>query len=483
MTTRHQTLQSFEFADISPFSLDTHAFTMAALTEHVGTMSTHHAAVPTESQPNTIRLDTTLADLYRECGIPGPFIVTMYCVFGHMDLHPSFPRELVYPEDEEPVPYTDDEHEMARLRRVILGLKPLRRAFGLGNMDVLFFAPNITAAGVERALSQLEPDQRHRPRIVDLEGDGFFDRLKETTQGAKLLFWRPQGWMDEHSCLLDPREMFDVNSKMFLLTSGIRTPKSEVFDLQSVTLEESSCIFQTQPLPFVVKLLRAGCGFGTFIVKTEEQRSKLLVSLATYKARGTRDVILSQYIDLIHDLSVHFVVGAPGSAHDRNNPRILGVTVQTLTPDGKWVGGHIDYSAQDALRALVWDTVQDTTRKLPASFMGWAGVDIVAARDGAQWVVDLNARFTGSMPICLLSGHFWTRRGLPLAQFAAVEYGGGVDGVYERLQLLVSTGAVVVTATAEIGDGVNMADVIWGGKDAADLAEVEKWIEEKLAEV
>lgn len=433
-----------------------------------------------DSYPVKIRLDTTLADLYRECGIPGPFIVTMYCVFGHLDLHPSFPRELVYPEDEEPVPYSDDEKEIARLKKIILGLKPLRRAFGLGNMEVLFFAPNITEAGMERALLQLEPDQRHRPRILDLNGASFAASLQELTKDAKLLFWRPQGWMDGQSCLLDPREMFDINSKMFLLTSGISTPKSEVFDLQNVVLDGATCVFQMRPLPFVVKLLRAGCGFGTFIVKTEAQRNNLLKSLAIYKSRGVKDVIISEYVDLVQDLSVHFVVGAPGTLHDRENPLIMGVTVQTLTAEGKWVGGHIDYSAQDELRELVTETVRDTTRRLPATFMGWAGVDIVANKEGEQYVVDLNARFTGSMPICFMSRHFWEERDLPLAQFAAVEYAGKVDGIYDRLQPLVDTGRVVITATAGIENDLNMADVVWGGKDANHLSEVEQWMRQKL---
>lgn len=431
-----------------------------------------------ESHP--VRLDTTLADLYRECSIPGPFIVTMYCVFGHLDLHPSFPRERVYPEDEEPVPYSDDEKEIARLKKIILGLKPLRRAFGLGNMEVLFFAPNITEAGMERALLQLEPDQRHRPRILDLNAANFAASLRELTKDAKLLFWRPQGWMDGQSCLLDPREMFDINSKMFLLTSGIRTPRSEVFDLQETVFDGESCVFHTRPLPFVVKLLRAGCGFGTFIVKTEAQRNNLLKSLAIYKLRGTKDVIISEYVELVQDLSVHFVVGAPGTLHDREDPLIMGVTVQTLTAEGKWVGGHIDYSAQHQLRQLVTETVRDTTRRLPTTFMGWAGVDIVANKKGEQYVVDLNARFTGSMPICFMSRHFWRERGLPLAQFSAVEYAGKVDDIYDRLRPLVETGRVVITATAEIEDGLNMADVIWGGKDANHLSEVEQWMRQKL---
>lgn len=446
-------------------------------------LARHPNGTPGAQAEPFIKLDTTIADIYEANGIKGPFIVTMYCVFGQMDLHPSFPRELVYPEDEEPVPYDpNNQKELDKLRKVILGLKPLRRAFGLGNMDAIFFAPNITQSLMQKALSQLDHQQRHRPQVIDLCGGDVRERLKQVTKDRKLLFWRPQGWMDEHNCLLNPREMFDINSKTFLITSGMRTPRSEIIDLQSVTLNEPSCVFRTRSLPFVVKLCRAGCGFGTFIVKSESQRDKVVASLATFKARGTTKVLLSEYIDLVYDLAVHFVVGAPGTLHDRNNPLIIGVTVQTLNSGGKWVGGHIDYSMQPALCQHVGDIVRDTTRKLPRQFMGWAGVDIVEDKQGEQWVVDLNARFTGSMPICLMSQHFWRDRQLPLAQFATMEYSGTASCIYSRLQPLMETGQVVVTATAEIEEGLNMADIVWGGMDSADLMDVEQRIRQKLSE-
>lgn len=458
-----------------PQTTNSRASTGSAQLTRRGPHGTHNA--------NTIQLDTTLAELYQANGIHGPFIVTMYCVFGHMDLHPAWPRELVYPEDEEPVPYSpENKQEIARLRSIILGMKPLRRAFGVGNMDVLLFGPNVTAEGMERALSQLAPHQRHRPVIVDLDGqEDVGTQLRRATQGKKLLFWRPQGWMDGHDCLLDPREMFDINSKGFLLTSGMHTPPSEIVNLQGVELADKSCLFWTRPLPFVVKLYRAGCSFGTYIVKAERQRAEMVGAMAKYKSRGTTEVLLSTYIDLVQDLSVHFFVGAPGTAHDRDNPQILGVTVQTLTDAGKWVGGHIDFSMQEELQTLVWDTVRDTTKRMPETFMGWAGVDIVVDREGEQWVVDLNARFTGSMPICFMSGHFWKSRGLPLAQFSTVEYGGDVDCIYSRLGRLVQTGQVVVTATANIEEGGNMADVVWGGRNMKELAEVQTWIRQALA--
>ncbi|KAI0133922.1 hypothetical protein BJ170DRAFT_716187 [Xylariales sp. AK1849] len=427
-----------------------------------------------------IQLDTTLADLYRENGIDGPFVSTMYCVFAHMDLHPAFPRELVYPEDEEPVPFSEDEQEKDRLKRVILGFKPLRRAFGLGNMDVIFFGPNITAWGTERALSQLSPSQRHKPRIFDLDVGDTFEQLQQFCCGRKLLFWRPQGWMDDFDCLNDPGEAFIINSKKFLITSGIRTPFSTVLDLRHLKLDDLHGNLSTRPVPFVIKLCRAGCGFGTYLVTNEDRRRQMLRAMRKYRERGVTEVLASDYIDLVQDLSVHFLIGAAESERNHENPLILGVTVQTLTEDGKWIGGYIDYSVQTELRSLVSEVVRDTARRIPRTFVGWAGVDIVVDKIGGQWVVDLNARFTGSMPICFMSQHFWKQMELPLAQFGAFAYKGGVDDIYSRLQPWIDVGQVVITATAVIYEGENMADIVWGGKDLDDLHRLQEQIVEKL---
>ncbi|KAK9782645.1 putative ATP-grasp domain-containing protein [Seiridium cardinale] len=430
----------------------------------------------------TVQLDTTLGELYRDHGIKGPFIVTMYCVFGHLDLHPNFPRELVYPEDEEPVPFSEDAKEQDRLKRIILGLKPLRRAFGLGNMEVIFLGPNATAAGMNRALLQLAPKQRHRPVYLDLYQGHLQKQLHEACQGKKLLFWRPQGWMKEHDCLINPQEGYEINSKKFLITSGIKTPRSVVANLQDIDLNGSDTIFAARSLPFVLKLCRAGCGYGTYVVTSESHRSKMLEAMKKYKQRGVTEVLVSDYIDLVQDLAVHFLIGAADSEKNHDNPLILGITRQTLTPDGKWVGGHIDYSEQEDLESLVMDTVRDTAQRMPRSYVGWAGIDIVVDREGQQWVVDLNARFTGSMPICFMSQHFWKKRGLPLAQFGAFGYAGDVDDIYTRLRPLLDFGQIIVTATAEIYQGDNMADIVWGGRDIEDLHRVQKWIKEKLTE-
>jgi hypothetical protein len=448
------------------------------------TSPTSALALTSNSTP-TIRLDTTLADLYHEHGIPGAFTATTYCVFGHMDLDPAFPRELTYPEDEEPVPYSTNPAEITRLRKIIMGLKPLRRVVGFGPMDVLFFSPYATASNMERALSQLPVEQRHHPVYVNLGlgEEGVRSKLREVTRGRKLLYWRPQGWMREHDCLVDTEMAYEINSKKFLITSGIKTPASHMLELSGpdgtkTDLEEST--LGKRELPFVVKLCLAGCGFGTWIVNTEARRSEMTEDIKKFQARGIKEVLVSDFIDWKRDLSSHFLIGAPGDVNDRTNPLIVGVTVQNLTNTGKWTGGGIDYSMQDELKALLQDTTRDTAMKMPIEYVGWAGVDVVVDGKGDQWVVDLNARFTGSSPICLMSNHFWKERGLKLAEFAAVTYGGEVDDIYELLQPYTGTGQVVVTATAAIGEGENMADVVWGGKDREELMAVGEAIKMKL---
>jgi predicted ATP-grasp superfamily ATP-dependent carboligase len=421
-----------------------------------------------------VQLDTTLADLYHAHGISGLFIATMHCVFGHLDLDPEWPRETVYPVDGDPVPYGSDEREISQLKKTTLGLKPLQRAWGLGNMEVIFLSPYATAENMSRALNQLPTHQRHIPVFVDLRKGSVQEKLLELTRDRTLLFWRPQGWMRQHNLLIDTSEAYKINSKKYLITSAINTPASEMISLTD------SDDFSSRKIPFVVKLCLAGSGFGTYLITTEDRRKKMLAAMIRYRERGGEEVLVSDYINPKEDLSVHFVIGAPDDENNQENPLILGVTVQNLTPDGHWAGGSIDYSAQAALAKYTLDTVKDTARKMPVSHVGWCGIDIVVDEAGKQWVVDLNARFTGSMPICFMSNHFWKDKGLPLAKFAMFKYGRAVDSIYDRLGHMVYSGQIVVTATAIIDQDLNVADVVWGGKDQADLASIGEFIAKSL---
>jgi carbamoylphosphate synthase large subunit len=274
-----------------------------------------------------------------------------------------------------------------------------------------------------------------------------------------LLFWRPQGWMRQQNLLIDTDEVYKINSKKYLITSGIKTPASEMISLTDPD------VLSSRKIPFVVKLCLARFRFGTHLITTEDRQKEMLAAMIKYRERGGEEILASDYINMKEDLSVHFVIDAPIDENNQENPLIIGITVQNLTLDGHWTGGCIDYSSQVALAKYTLDTVKDTTCKMPASYVGWCGIDIVVDEAGRQWVVDLNARFTGSMPIFLMSTHFWKDRDLSLAKFTAFKYRGAVDSIYDRLRSIVQSGQIVVTDTAIIDQDLNVADVVWGGKD------------------
>ena len=423
-----------------------------------------------------VRLDTTIADLYRDHGIQGPFLATTHAVFAHMDLHSEFPRETVYPEDEEPGLYGLNEQDIAKTRKVFLDLKPVKRAFPLGNMGVIFFTPSIE--DTKRVLGQLPREQQPNPCFIDLNQGNVPSKLRQLSKGRKLLYWSPQGWMLDHDCLIDTNSSYEMTSKRYLITSGIHTPKSEMVSLVSDHAHKS--VLSSRDLPFVVKLPLATSGFGTWLVTTEARRHDMLAGITKFMARGGTEVLVSAYVDTKQDLSAHFVVGAKGDERDRGNPLFVGVTVQSLTASGHWMGGSIDYSAQSTLESLLRDTVRQTTRLLPESFVGWAGMDIVIDEEGTQWVVDLNPRFTGSVPLCLLSDHFFTQRGLPHAACAAFTYEGATEDIYRLLSPEIDSGKVIITAAPNVGEQSNMADLVWGARDKEDLVKTAESIKFKL---
>jgi hypothetical protein len=430
-----------------------------------------------------VELDHTVAELYRKHGIRGPFITTTHCAFAQMDPHPEWPREATFPEDEEPIPYgDDDEEEKNRLRRIILGLKPVRRALALGDMDVIMLlASGISALNVERVFNHLVPHQRPRPKYINLEQGHVHERLLELGRGKKLVYWRPQGWTLEHNCMVPPQVAYELNSKEYLARSGIPTPASQVVTLPDNLGPSTEYVLSARQLPFVVKLFLAACGFGTHLVTTEARRQTMLEAMVQYKKRGGSSVLMSDYIDARQsNISAHFVIGAPGDERDKRDPLLLGVATQSLTADGRWTGGSIDYGAQPELQALVQDTIRDTTSRMPDSFVGWCGVDIMIDKQDKQWVVDLNARYTGSVALCLLSKHFHKRLGLRFAEAGSFRFGGDCAKVYDVLSQQIESGDIVVNALVNLDDKSAMVDLIWGGRSREDLARLGEHIGREL---
>ena len=244
--------------------------------------------------------------------------------------------------------------------------------------------------------------------------------------------------------------------------------------------DKHGSILNSRALRFVVKFPLATSGYGTWLTTTEARPQGILKAMTRFEARGSKEVLVSEYLNVKQDLSAHVVVKAKGDITDRDNPLLVAVTVQNLTTRGHWTGGSIDYPAQSTLKSLLWETVLQTTGLLPESFVGWAGLDIVVDEEGKQCVVDLKPRFTSSIPICLIANHFFEQRGLPLAEFAAFRYAGASEDLYTILLSEIWSGKVVINAMTSISEGSNMVNSVWSGRDRKHLVKTAKSIKLKL---
>jgi hypothetical protein len=248
--------------------------------------------------------------------------------------------------------------------------------------------------------------------------------------------------MPEANCIVQPSTAYKLESKRFLFESDLRTPRLEMMSLEDPGTTQALTI---RPLPFVVKSLIASRSHGTWLVTTEYLRHSMLLEVKDYKTRGGVEVQLSEYIESYHCYCVQFFVG-PGL--QSRIPLFTAVSVQTFAEDNTWAGAQIDYARQDEARSLFRETIADTIRSLPTNFSSWVGVDVMIDEHGKQYVVDLNPRMTSSIPICLLSGFFWTERRMRFAQIGSVEYVRRPDLIHAALFTEVEAGKVIIGATA-----------------------------------
>ncbi|KXX82350.1 hypothetical protein MMYC01_201278 [Madurella mycetomatis] len=280
----------------------------------------------------TIKLDTTLAELYKRASpkTTGIRLGLVSCgVTSGLGLTPDFPRNTQFPYQDQPLntmPRRELTVRNADLRKSLakkyLSLIPQRDAFISGAMPVIFFNLNQTPQQIERdrreaeaTISVLDPSQRPDlvfcpgPSKIPLQDHGI-DRLdfKVALDGLK-------GYPLTH----DLETHWFLNSKAALARSGLPTPRSEIIEPEGSCQDAESCCpacaststsqsdlpsvpptctgprrrwlaiqtnrvlsaVRSRPVPFVFKTQQAFGGAGTWVVTSPEQKSRLLADLCS----------------------------------------------------------------------------------------------------------------------------------------------------------------------------------------------------------
>ncbi|KAK2031143.1 hypothetical protein LX32DRAFT_714802 [Colletotrichum zoysiae] len=519
----------------------------------------------------TITLDTTLADLYRRacpkqadkriaqvlCGINSCAELSAGVPRNAKYLYQDTPFNTVPPDESCSGPADEDEERRQRRQLAVkyLSLIPQRDAFISGDTAVVLFHIDETEGQkahdrreARRTMSALAASQR--PDLVFCAGPSAIPVKEEGIDAIayKLVLDGLEGY----NLIVPPDTHWFLNSKAALARSGLPTPGATIIEVDGVADEARLCCapcagdaagfvippacagprgrwFEAQrdgilaalassPLPFVLKNQQTFGGAGTYVVRTEEERGKLVADLrggvlrrllssvteANAHLRPAALVLSDLVEDPVGDYGLtFFVTDADGGA-----PIFLAASEQLTDDVNAWIGSTINYARQDELKRKFGPLVEKIAAWLRGhNYVGPAGADVLETaplKDGKPGtdgrttngstaggqktngrtngdraepeqdfsrfhVVDLNVRTSGSLCLPLLRRHF-TSRGLMSGSSFSISCRQGRDAFIASFRDDFSSGRMCIVSWYEDpATGVSFADVAVGAEDERGL--------------
>ena len=487
-----------------------------------------------KNKPNfpPIRLDTTLADLYRQhC----PSLSTKR--LGHIfcgttcaaNLSPDFPRNRKYVYQD--AAFNDSGRAAktdAEVRRVLapkyLSLVPQRDAFIAGDSAVFFFYSGRETAEIEhdeaetyRTLAVLDAAQK--AEVVFCPGPSDVWKVMEARKidyvTSKLVV---DGVVESagSKMLVDADLLWYLNSKEALARSGLPTPAAAIVDVQGSCPFASNCCeacveasklgdtlvpeactgprkrwigeqslrilsaVEQQTLPFAFKNQQTFGGAGTYIVTKGVERNQLIEEM-------TSGGILRRMLSLITTANEHLRPGTVLLTNMIEDPvadygitffvsesgsvAFLAASEQMIDRENaSWIGSNISYSHQAALQDKFGLLIGKIGRWLhQQGYVGPAGVDILETQSGDFQIVDLNVRTSGSLSLPLLRTHF-TSRGFYCASSVSITTQESRGDFREQWRAELEAGQLCILAWYEDHNaGKSYGDVVVGAVDENDL--------------
>ncbi|KAM4055711.1 ATP-grasp domain-containing protein [Hirsutella rhossiliensis] len=282
-------------------------------------------------------------------------------------------------------------------------------------------------ANLYRTLSQLRHDQQP---VLSLVADPARLRL---ASDSRIVVTRPDDCLTHLPHVVDPETHYVMLSKRGLARSSLRTTPSTVIDvllppehMDDPVKLEGEVARMTKPLdmrrvPFMVKLNQSLAGKGTLPVRSEAERARAKALVGAQLRDALPQINAANHH--LHPCSLvlqDFVTGGAVGLSLFVTPKGRAVFVvcseQHFDEKGHWAGGSVSYPDQEALRRKYAQPMEETARFLHQNgYHGPAGIDIMTDGSGTQYIIDLNARITGSYHLGPLAGHFM-QRGLAKAR-------------------------------------------------------------------
>ncbi|RDL35778.1 uncharacterized protein BP5553_06390 [Venustampulla echinocandica] len=316
-----------------------------------------------------------------------------------------------------------------------------RRAFLSGSMPVIIL--NITSEQKRPDKSvyqdQLDMYRNFAQLRLDQQPTASFAENADHIalhQKTPLVVARPTDYVSHLPSVVEPEMHYELLSKRGLARSGLPTPPSLVIDPLLLVdhlrdpaglqheIERITNHLDIHRIPFVVKLPQSLSGHGTFTVLSEAERKQVKAVFGARIRKMLEGINASNYH--LHPSSVVLqdYIQGPEMALSlfvtrMGRPIFISCCKQRFDEQGHWVGGSISYAQQSSLHQTYAKTIEKVAQFLhKKGYYGAAGVDVITDSLGKHYVVDLNARITGTYQLGLLSEHF-VQRGLETAKLMA----------------------------------------------------------------
>ena len=494
----------------------------------------------------TVKLDTTLAELYRQASPKNAQkrIGQVLCgTNSALDLSDDFPRNVKYIYQDSPFnslpkeELHEDNHELRRsLAMKYLSLVPQRDAFICGKTAVILFNVDQTPEQIahdkeeaKRTVAVLEESQR--PDLVFCPGPS---RIPMEEKRIDLLGYKlALDSLSRYPTTCDLDTHWFLNSKEALASSGLPTPACEIITLDDLSPDVLGCCdscrgdrffiapecsgerakwlqiatdrvmdsVKTPSLPFVLKNQQAFAGAGTFMVKDEKKRKELLQTLEDGLLRKLFSQITSEnhhlkpgtilLSDMVDDPSEDY--GLTFFATEEGKPIFLAVSEQMIDPNSAWIGSTINYEHQDKLKKKFTPIMEKIASWLHShGYYGPVGADILetapqneslgGSMDNMN-IVDLNVRTSGSLCLPLMRSHF-TSHGYRCASSFSITVKSTREEFIKPWEEMIERGQICILSWYEDKkDGVSIGDVAVGGETEEKLEAAMKGIRDTSEQV
>ncbi|KAK0725793.1 hypothetical protein B0H67DRAFT_571563 [Lasiosphaeris hirsuta] len=391
----------------------------------------------------TIKLDTTLAELYRRAS-PKNANIRLGLVFcgvnSGLDLSPDFPRNTKFLYQDSPfntVPRqaltTSNVDLQKSLAMKYLSLIPQRDAFIVGNAPVILFNTSQAAEQVEHdrreaeaTISVLDPSQY--PELIFCAGP---ERIPMKEHGIdKITYKIVLDGLENYPLTHSLETHWYLNSKAALALSGLPTPRVELVEAEGFgSLAKSCCNTCTtdkgemcfipvectgsrgewlkeqtariidsinrRPVPFVLKNQQTFGGAGTWVVTSEEKKRELLDDFSS--GDGALRKLLSQVTEVNHHMKPGSIIisdlvidpigdyGLTFLATDTGEAVFLAVSEQMTDDNNAWIGSTINYSHQQYLHDKFASLIRRTAKYVAEhGYCGPVGIDILETEEAGQ---------------------------------------------------------------------------------------------------